>query len=187
MIASPMTANRNRVRIIAGKWRSRLVKFPPAAELRPTPDRVRETLFNWLGQRLDGLSCLDLFAGSGALGFEALSRGARRAVMVEKDRDVARALRENAKALEAEGALVVQRDAMEYLAGESEKFDLAFVDAPYASGLAARAMELLPARLVPGARVYVESAEPLALPALWTVLREDRAGAVRYALYELAP
>src|SRR5947208_14671887 len=73
---------RNRVRIIAGTWRSRLIRFPPAAQLRPTPDRVRETLFNWLGQRLDGLACLDLFAGSGALGFEALSRGARRVVMV---------------------------------------------------------------------------------------------------------
>src|SRR3979411_313296 len=81
-----MTANRNRVRIIGGQWRSRLVKFPPAAQLRPTPDRVRETLFNWLGQWLDGLSCLDLFAGSGALGLEAASRGAARVVMVENDR-----------------------------------------------------------------------------------------------------
>jgi len=95
-----MTANRNRVRIIGGKWRSRLLRFPPAAQLRPTPDRVRETLFNWLGQRLDGLACLDLFAGSGALAFEALSRGASRAVMVESDRIVAQALRDNVKLLE---------------------------------------------------------------------------------------
>src|SRR5438309_10466068 len=98
-----MTGNRNRVRIIGGKWRSRLLRFPPAAQLRPTPDRVRETLFNWLGQRLDGLACLDLFAGSGALGFEALSRGATRAVMVEMDRASARALRANAAALAGEG------------------------------------------------------------------------------------
>jgi 16S rRNA (guanine966-N2)-methyltransferase len=180
-----MTANRNRVRIIAGKWRSRLLKFPPAAQLRPTPDRVRETLFNWLGQRLDGLACLDLFAGSGALGFEALSRGASRAVMVESDREAARALRENAKVLEAGGAEVVQRDAMTYLAASPEKFDVAFIDAPYASDLARRAMDMLPARLKPGARVYVESAEPLALGPPWAVLREDRAGTVRYALYEL--
>jgi len=182
-----MTANRNRVRIIAGKWRSRLLRFPPAAQLRPTPDRVRETLFNWLGQRLDGLACLDLFAGSGALSFEALSRGAARAVMVESDRAVAQALRENAKSLEAEGAEIVQGDAMAYLERGGEKFDVAFVDAPYASGLARRAMDQLPPRLKPGARVYVESSEPLALEAPWAALREDRAGAVRYALYEIRP
>ena len=182
-----MTANRNRVRIIGGKWRSRLLKFPPAAQLRPTPDRVRETLFNWLGQRLDGLACLDLFAGSGALGFEALSRGASRAVMVESDRDVARALRENAKALETDAAVVVQGDSLSYLADAKDRFDIAFVDAPYASDLAMRAMARLAPRLNPGARVYVESAEPLALEAPWQALREDRAGAVRYGLYELRP
>ncbi|HUQ29503.1 MAG TPA: 16S rRNA (guanine(966)-N(2))-methyltransferase RsmD [Usitatibacter sp.] len=182
-----MTANRNRVRIIGGKWRSRLLKFPPAAQLRPTPDRVRETLFNWLGQRLDGLACVDLFAGSGALAFEALSRGAARAVMVETDRESAQALRENAKSLEASGVEIVQRDALAYLAERGEQFDIAFVDAPYASDLAARAMERLAPRLKPGARVYVESAQPLAVGPPWTALREDRAGAVRYALYELTP
>jgi len=182
-----MTANRNRVRIIGGKWRSRLLKFPPAAQLRPTPDRVRETLFNWLGQRLDGLECLDLFAGSGALGFEALSRGASRAVMVESDPGVAQALRENAKVLDATGAEIVQRDALEYLGKAKDEFDVAFVDAPYASGLAGRAMQRLAPRLKAGARVYVESAEPLALGPPWSPLREDRAGAVRYALYELSP
>jgi len=180
-------AGRNRVRIIAGKWRSRLVKFPPAAELRPTPDRVRETLFNWLGQRLDGLACADLFAGSGALGFEALSRGAARVVMVERDRAVAGQLRESARELGAEGVEIVQDDALRYLAREGESFDVAFVDPPYAADLAARALALLPPRLKPGARVYVESAEPMRLEAPWRRLREERAGAVRYALYELAP
>jgi 16S rRNA (guanine966-N2)-methyltransferase len=182
-----MTANRNRVRIIGGKWRSRVLRFPPAAQLRPTPDRVRETLFNWLGQRLDGLACLDLFAGSGALGFEALSRGASRAVMVESDRAAAQALRENAKALEAAGVEVVQRDALAFLGEPGEKFDVAFVDAPYATDLARRAMERLPARLKPGARVYVETAQPLEAAPPWAALREDRAGAVRYALFELTP
>src|SRR5215213_7904997 len=105
MIDRTMTANR--VRIIAGTWRSRLVRFPDAPGLRPTPDRVRETLFNWLGQRLDGRSCVDLFAGSGALGFEALSRGARRVVMVERDREVQAALRESATLLQADGAEIV--------------------------------------------------------------------------------
>src|SRR5437868_8365483 len=92
---------RNQVRIIAGEWRSRLVRFPDVPQLRPTPDRVRETLFNWLGQRLDGLECLDLFAGSGALGFEALSRGAHSVVMLERDHAIAAALRDNAKLLDA--------------------------------------------------------------------------------------
>ncbi len=101
-------AGRNRVRIIGGDWRSRLVRFPSSTELRPTPDRVRETLFNWLGQRLDGQDALDLFAGSGALGFEALSRGAARVVMVERDRRVAEALREAARELDAKGADVVR-------------------------------------------------------------------------------
>src|SRR3990167_7240418 len=90
---------RNRVRIIGGEWRSRQLQFPDATDLRPTPDSVRETLFNWLGQRLDGKICLDLFAGSGALGFEALSRGAAQVVMVEKDRQALQSLRENAAKL----------------------------------------------------------------------------------------
>ena len=175
---------RNRVRIIAGTWRSRVIRFPPAAQLRPTPDRVRETLFNWLGQRLEGLACLDLFAGSGALGFEALSRGAARVVMVERDRSVAAALRESAKELAASGAEIVEGDAVRYLEHAKEKFDVVFLDPPFASDLAARALERLPAHLAPGARVYVESAKPVEASARWRVLREDRAGAVRYALLE---
>ncbi len=178
-------AARNRVRIIGGDWRSRLVRFPPAAQLRPTPDRVRETLFNWLGQRLDGLACLDLFAGSGALGFEALSRGAARVVMVERDRAVAEALRASARELGAHGLDIVQGDALAYLAREGERFDLAFIDPPYASELAAQALALLPSRLNAGARVYVETAAALAPAAPWRSLREARAGAVRYALFEI--
>jgi 16S rRNA (guanine966-N2)-methyltransferase len=189
MIARTMTAlssGRNRVRIIAGKWRSRIVKFPAAAELRPTPDRVRETLFNWLGQRLDGLACLDLFAGSGALGFEAASRGAARVVMVERDRTVAAALRESARDLEAVGVEVVESDAIAWLASAKQKFDVAFLDPPYASDLVARALAALPPVLAPGARVYVESSAPVGTAGPWRALREDRAGAVRYALLEIA-
>ena len=182
-----LPSGRNRVRIIAGKWRSRIVKFPAAAQLRPTPDRVRETLFNWLGQRLDGLACLDLFAGSGALGFEALSRGAARVVMVERERPVVAALRASAQALAADGVEVVEAESLGWLARSRERFDLAFIDPPYASELAARALEALPAHLNPAARVYVESAKPLAAGPPWRTLREDRAGAVRYALLELAP
>ena len=184
-----MTALRrpaNRVRIIAGRWRSRLVKFPPAMSLRPTPDRVRETLFNWLGQRLDDLRCLDLFAGSGALGFEALSRGAARVVMVERDRETVDALRGNACELGAAGLDVVHGDALAWLGANKEKFDVVFLDPPYASDLAKKALDRLPAHLAAGARVYVESDKPLETGAGWRVLREDRAGAVRYALFEAA-
>lgn len=180
-------AGRNRVRIIAGKWRSRLIKFPPAAQLRPTPDRVRETLFNWLGQRLDGLACLDLFAGSGALGFEASSRGATRVVMVERDPAVVRALRESVADLAAEGVEIVEDDALRYVERARARFDVAFVDPPYGGDLAKRVLERLPGSLNPLARVYVESAARLALERPWQALREDRAGAVRYALYEFRP
>ncbi len=177
-------SGRNRVRIIGGEWRSRLVRFPGTPGLRPTPDRVRETLFNWLGQRLDGLACVDLFAGSGALGFEALSRGAARVVMIERERDALEALRTAARELRAAGAQVVAGDALAWLGRGAEKFDVAFVDPPYASGLAEGALEKLPTRLNDGARVYVESAKPLVPGAPWSVLREGRAGAVRFALYQ---
>ncbi|HZZ94039.1 MAG TPA: 16S rRNA (guanine(966)-N(2))-methyltransferase RsmD [Usitatibacter sp.] len=176
----------NRVRIIGGEWRSRVIHFPPAAALRPTPDRVRETLFNWLGQRLDGLACLDLFAGSGALGFEALSRGAARVVMVERDRATARALRDNAVKLNAGGAEVVESDAIAYLQRAGETFDVVFIDPPYASDLATRALAAVAPRVAPEGRVYVESAGRVEPPAGWKALRADRAGAVRYALFEPA-
>jgi len=175
---------RNRVRIIGGQWRSRLVQFPDAPGLRPTPDRVRETLFNWLGQRLDGLACLDLFAGSGALGFEALSRGARRVVMVERDRATAAALRASALKLEATNLDIVESDAMRYLDKPRERFDVVFVDPPYAENLAPVVMPRLAPHLAAGARVYAESAKPVDLPTGWRALKEDRAGAVRFALYQ---
>jgi len=174
------------VRIIGGTWRSRLVKFPPTLELRPTPDRVRETLFNWLGQRLDGCACLDLFAGSGALGFEALSRGAKRVVMVEQERATAHALRESAAALEAGNVEIVESEAMRFLDASRERFDIVFVDPPYASRLVHPALERLAPHLNPGARVYAESADRIELPAPWRAAREDRAGAVHFGLYEWA-
>lgn len=179
-------AARNQVRIIGGEWRSRLIRFPDIPQLRPTPDRVRETLFNWLGQRLDGLDCIDLFAGSGALGFEALSRGARSVVMLERDRAIATALRENAQALDARGAQVIEADTLAWLKRCREQFDVAFVDPPYASDLATGTLAALAPCMRPGARAYVESGSPLPLQGPWRALREDRAGAVRYALYELA-
>ena len=184
-----MTASgRNRVRIIGGEWRSRLIRFPPAAQLRPTPDRVRETLFNWLGQRLDGLACLDLFAGSGALGFEALSRGAARVVMVERDRAVAAALRESARGLEAEGAEIVQGDALEFLARSARHLRRgvrrsAFRERPRG----ARAWRCCRRACAPGARVYVESGRgPRARPRRGAPARRPRRGGTLCLLRERA-
>ncbi len=130
-------AKSNRVRIVGGAWRSRLLTFPDVVGLRPTPDRVRETVFNWLGQIMDGKRCLDLFSGSGAMGFEALSRGARQVVMVERDRKVAQALKENASILKAENCELIVADALEYIARETQHFDVIFVDPPYQLNLLA--------------------------------------------------
>ncbi len=127
----------NRVRIIGGEWRRRWLRFPAAHGLRPTPDRVRETLFNWLGQDLTGLGCLDLFAGSGALGFEAASRGARQVVLLERDRRIADALQASALALQAGASVagaveIVRSDALEFLAHDRRIYDVVFMDPPYA-------------------------------------------------------
>jgi 16S rRNA (guanine966-N2)-methyltransferase len=153
--------------------------------VRPTPDRVRETLFNWLGQDLTGRSCLDLFAGSGALGFESLSRGARTVVLVEHDRQVARELRENGQKLGATNLEVVDADALQFLRSDGRAFDIVFVDPPYGAGLLPGLLERLPAHLAEDGVVYVESGEALALPPGWEARRSGRAGAVHYQL--LAP
>jgi 16S rRNA (guanine966-N2)-methyltransferase len=180
-------AGRNRLRIIGGDWRSRVVRFPEADGLRPTPDRVRETLFNWLGQRLDGIECVDLFAGSGALGFEARSRGASRVVMVEASRRVCEQLRRTAQELGAEGIEIVNADALGWLARPGPRFDLAFVDPPYATGLAGEALAALEPRLKPDARVYVEGAASIESPGpRWRTLREGVAGAAHFALLQFA-
>jgi 16S rRNA (guanine(966)-N(2))-methyltransferase RsmD len=173
---------RNTVRIIGGRWRSRILEFPDAADLRPTPDRVRETLFNWLGQDLSGMACLDLFAGSGALGFEALSRGAASTVMVEKDPAALRALRENAGKLAAGNLTVVRGDALEFARETRLRFDVVFVDPPYRLNLQTAALSLVRGLLSPHGRVYVETASALEPTQGWTVLRSSRAGSVHFYL-----
>ena len=173
---------RNRVRIVGGAWRSRLIRFPLRKDLRPTPDRVRETLFNWLGQDLAGRACLDLFAGSGALGFEAASRGARRVVMVEDDPVVYRALLESRKALGAEAVEPRKADALEFLRSDGGVYDVVFLDPPFQAGLWPRLARLLPPRLAAGALVYYEGAAPPALPPGWEMHRQGRAGKVSYQL-----
>ncbi|MBI2316897.1 MAG: 16S rRNA (guanine(966)-N(2))-methyltransferase RsmD [Betaproteobacteria bacterium] len=170
------------LRIIGGTWRSRVIRFAASADLRATPDRVRETLFDWLGQDLSGRACLDLFAGSGALGFEALSRGASRVVMVEKDRETCRVLEENAARLGARGLTIQCADAIEFLARASERFDVIFLDPPYRSGVAIELWARLPGCLAEGGLVYVESGTRFAAVHPFALIRASRAGNVHFHL-----
>ncbi|MDP2833772.1 MAG: 16S rRNA (guanine(966)-N(2))-methyltransferase RsmD [Pseudomonadota bacterium] len=175
----------NTVRIIGGQYRSRVLHFPDAPGLRPTPDRVRETLFNWLGQRLDGLVCLDAFAGSGALGFEAASRGAARVVMLEQERSAHEALLKNAQTLALSGVEILRRDARSHLATSGDSYDLIFLDPPFASDLLQIILPLAATRLAADGRIYAESPRPL-VPEGMTVLRQSRAGQSHFCLLELA-
>jgi 16S rRNA (guanine966-N2)-methyltransferase len=181
-------AGRSRVlRIIGGTWRGRKLRFPASAAIRPTPDRVRETLFNWLGTATQAAQCLDLFAGSGALGLEALSRGAAHVSFVESDEAAARALRARLAEWQAGDAVVARADALRYLSGAARPFDIVFLDPPFASELVSRAAALLEARqwLKSGALIYVECAARDGLPPLpqsWQPLKAKRAGEVGYHL-----
>ncbi len=172
----------NRVRIIGGEWRSRRISFPSREDLRPTPDRVRETLFNWLGQDLTGKACLDLFAGSGALGFEAASRGAKRVVMVERDAATFKALQASGAQLGGYAVELARADALEFLRGDRGCYDVIFVDPPFAAGYWPRLLPLLPPHMTPGASVYCESAERPQLACGWEVCKQGRAGRVHFQL-----
>jgi len=172
----------NRVRIIGGQYRRRLLDFPGSAGLRPTPDRVRETLFNWLGQDLPGWSCLDLFAGSGALGFEAASRGAGRVIMIERDRAAIDALEKNRTTLGANQVDILRADALAWLANSHETFDLVFVDPPFDSNLAATVLADLARHLKSGGQAYVEQAAPVTPPPGFIIRRSGRAGRSHFAL-----
>lgn len=175
----------NEVRIIGGAWRSRRIRFPDRTGLRPTPDRVRETVFNWLGQDLTGLVCLDLFAGSGALGFESASRGAARVIMVENDSLAYQALCANRDVLQARQVELKRMDALEFLrsdAGSSAHYDVIFVDPPFSTDYWPRLIPLLPERMKQGARVYCESRAPPVWPPPWEVVKQGRAGQVVFQL-----
>ncbi len=178
--------NDNRVRIVGGTWRSRRVRFADRPGLRPTPDRVRETVFNWLGQDLAEQFVLDLYAGSGALGFEAASRGARRVVMVERDAASVRALQAAREALQAAQVEVVRGDALEFLQRAAVQYDVIFLDPPFADAPWQRLFERLPAHLAGDGLVYCESGAALEPPAGWTVHRSGRAGQVNYGLLKRA-
>lgn len=183
---------RGALRVIGGAWRGRKIHFPPVEAIRPTPDRVRETLFNWLQRDIAGARCLDLYAGSGALGFEALSRGAAHVVFVDVEPAVTRHLATTLAALGSDRAQVVQSDAARFLAGAPQPFDVVFLDPPYADRALSAACRLLDQSgwLRPGGLAYLEdpaSAGPPELPAGWTLLRSKRAGEVGYHLARRDP
>src|ERR1700677_1825661 len=184
----PEPEGRHSVRIIAGGWRGRRVNFPDLPGLRPTPDRVRETLFNWLQHAGAGARCLDLFAGSGALGLEALSRGAKQLVFVEQAVAASRSLQEQLIRWGGEGrGQVVEMGAARYLRSAAEPFDIVFLDPPFGRGALAEYVPLLDEGgwLKPGALVYLENekAEGVpALPAHWELLKSKSAGEVGYHL-----
>lgn len=187
--AKRKTASRtlpHKLRIIGGEWRGRKLEFPANDAIRPTPDRVRETIFNWLQNDIAGARCLDLFAGSGALAFEALSRGASHAVLVERDAAIGRYLRDTAKHLSASADVHVA-DALQWLSGAAQKFDMVFLDPPFAQRLLPVVCEQLEARgwLTPQALIYMENpadeGAPL-LPAGWGLIKSNTAGQVGYHL-----
>ena len=172
----------NKVRVIGGKWRSRVITFPRSAGLRPTPDRVRETVFNWLGQDMSGRTCLDLFAGSGAMGIEAASRGSERVVMVESSPTVYSALQTSLQKLRADQVELLMMDALEFIMFDQRLFDVIFLDPPYRLGLLPELLALLPLHLAKDGLVYVESDNLSELNGNWLVWRSGRAGKVRYRL-----
>ncbi len=178
---------RNQVRIIGGKWRSRLIHFPNAANLRPTPDRIRETLFNWLAPYISGARCLDLFAGSGALGFEALSRDAHFATLVESNPLVIQTLKDTQQRLATEQCEIIGQDVLTWLMEPKTSFDVVFLDPPYQSNALPICFSLLETHgwIAQHSLIYFESHTPLnpsLLPITWVLLRERKAGHVHYYL-----
>lgn len=184
------TAKKAAVRIIGGELRRRLLHFPDIDGLRPTPNRVRETLFNWLRDEVEGRICLDLFAGSGALGFEALSRGAARVILVERNAGACRALAENAKIFKAENAEVHHTSAWDWLRQTRQppaSIELVFLDPPFAGGLLAQACETLERSglLAQSALIYLEAeteVRPQQLPGNWIMTKTGSASDVHYFL-----
>ncbi len=176
----------NQIRINAGVWRSRVLKFPDAAGLRPTPDRVRQTVFNWLGQELHGLNCLDLFAGSGVMGFEALSRGAKQAVMIEKSALAYQFLMQNKTLLKADAAQIIQTDALLFLVKNQLKFDIIFCDPPYEQGWLDKLLPQLPEHLAVDGFLYVETEYALNAADGFDIIKHGRAGSVYYHLLKVA-
>ncbi len=180
---------KNNLRIIGGNWRGRRIQFVDVADIRPTPDRVRETLFNWLSTKIVGARCLDLFAGSGVLGFEAASRGASLVVQVDHNTMVADMLARQKQVLNAQHVHIVRQDALEFLQQADQSFDVVFLDPPFNTGLLQQALSTLVTRnlIAPAALLYTESSarsEPPQSLATFNCVHEKVAGQVRYGLYQ---
>jgi 16S rRNA (guanine966-N2)-methyltransferase len=189
--AANMKPRPGRLRIVAGKWRSRLLDIADVPGLRPTSERVRETLFNWLAPSIQGARCLDLFAGTGALGFEALSRGATTVVFVDNSRRAIKAIESSVKALNATGAIVYRGDAAEYVrSARSGCFDIVFLDPPFGDDRLENLCGLVDKAniLARGARIYLEqdrTKRETPLPGGWHLLKDKTAGNVRYMLVQV--
>jgi 16S rRNA (guanine966-N2)-methyltransferase len=186
---SPKATQNNQLRIIAGLWRGRKLSFPDVDGLRPTGDRIRETLFNWLAPEIQGARCLDLFAGSGALGIEALSRGAEVSVLVERDSKAAAQLKANLETLKAEHGRVVNADALGFLqkGNTDAPYHIVFIDPPFQLKLWQAVIEALEAGnwLAENATIYIESGrdDEYQPPINWQLHRDKHAGAVSYRLF----
>ncbi|MEK8025611.1 MAG: hypothetical protein RLY78_2591 [Pseudomonadota bacterium] len=181
----------HQVRIVGGQWRRSLLPVAERPGLRPTPDRVRETLFNWLGQDLAGWRVLDAFAGSGALGFEAASRGAAQVRLLERDPALVRSLRDSRTRLKAEALQIDAVEALSWMRGcAPASFELVLLDPPFDAGLQAPALVAAAPLVAEGGLIYLESPAPLAaadVPAGWSVWRQGRAGAVHFHLLQRLP
>lgn len=187
------TGKRNSVRIIGGELRSRRITFSDGEGLRPTADRIRETLFNWLQEQVGGARCLDLFAGSGALGFEAMSRGASALDVVEAEAGAVQALRDNIHQLGLAHAAVHATKAQTWIennAGQSTPYDIVFLDPPYAMAILYPVCAMLQAShlLADGCRIYIENSDqliPQSLPANWELMKQKKSGQVYYYLFKV--
>ena len=185
-----MAKGSNQLRIIGGEWRGRKLRFPDAPNLRPTPDRVRETVFNWLTPMIHGARCLDLFAGSGALGLEALSRGAAFTTFIDSHKKATQALHEHLDLLNAnDKAVVLQMDSVSFLKNEATPYDLVFLDPPYHLDFMQKVVPLLDTNnwLSDKAMLYLEIEKRQSLPELpenWQLLKEKTAGEVNYFLFQ---
>lgn len=185
----PNHAGSGQIRIIGGQWRGRKLPVPESPGLRPTTDRVRETLFNWLAPSIVDASCLDCFAGSGALGLEALSRYAANATLLEMERSVAQQLQKNLATLKASNAKVVHTNTLAFLAQSGTPHQIVFVDPPFRQGLLEETLRLLENNgwLSDEALIYIESEVENGLPPVptnWHSYREKVAGQVAYRLYQ---
>ena len=173
---------KNVVRINAGVWRSRLLKFPDVEGLRPTPERVRITVFNWLGQDLTGKTCLDLFAGTGAFGLEALSRNAKNVTMIENSRVAYQSLIQNQSLLKAENCQILNQDALAFLGDNTQKFDVIFCDPPYNKAWLDKVLPILNQHLSENGVVYAEAEFEINSTDGWQVIKQNKAGNVYYHL-----